>query len=123
MNEKARTLTELPNSYMPSGSLDWTLKPGRLSSIFSPVIPAGADNSASRVIETVAVGSSVPIATAASETRRPVTTTSSTCWARAPDAGAARALAKSRQRKLVPIFTVFIPIPIEATRNAATLQG
>jgi hypothetical protein len=52
---KARTETELPNSYMPSASLAWTLKPGRLSSIFRPVTPAGADSNASRVIDTVAV--------------------------------------------------------------------
>jgi hypothetical protein len=52
---KARTETELPNSYMPRASLAWTLKPGRDSSIFRPVTPAGADSSASRVIDTVAV--------------------------------------------------------------------
>jgi hypothetical protein len=52
---KARTETELPNSYMPSASLAWTLKPGRDSSIFRPVIPAGAESSASLVIDTVAV--------------------------------------------------------------------
>ena len=83
---KARTETELPNSYMPRASLAWTLKPGRDSSIFRPVTPAGAESSASRVMETVAVAWSAPMATEASETRLPVTTSSSTvpeAWASA----------------------------------------
>ena len=60
-------------------------------------MPAGADSSASLVIDTVAVTLSVPMATEASDTRDPVTTSSSTdvVWSSAAKAGPARIVALS----------------------------